>query len=229
MFPPTTTGRPQKRSLRELVREAVDTAAAFATLGEASAGSRSRATRSPPRGRAHRPHAEHPHRRQVGQSPAQAPARKGRAPRPGLRHAGTIARHGAAAPRAGHVEAGLLGRRPPAGRDWEVSRAPAGRAPELHPPSGRPFAGAARERAVARRRDAAQRRGSVRRRADARRRRAPRLRPRGAHGSAARAARGRAARLGAIGSARVRVRTTRRGARAVTRGRRAAAVAPSVA
>ena len=30
MFPPTITGRPRKRSLRELVREAVDTAAEFA-------------------------------------------------------------------------------------------------------------------------------------------------------------------------------------------------------
>ncbi len=37
MFPPTTTGRPSERSFRELVREAVDTAAAFATLGEAGA------------------------------------------------------------------------------------------------------------------------------------------------------------------------------------------------
>src|SRR2546423_1144908 len=40
MFPPTTTGRPKKRSFRELVREAVDTAAAFATLGEAQVAER---------------------------------------------------------------------------------------------------------------------------------------------------------------------------------------------
>src|ERR687885_341408 len=41
MFPPTTAFRPKKRSLRELVRDAVDTAVEFATLGEASASARS--------------------------------------------------------------------------------------------------------------------------------------------------------------------------------------------
>jgi hypothetical protein len=59
MFPPTITGRPRKRSLRELVREAVDTAAAFATLGEAQAPQR--APTAPTR--------EHPHRRSLGRHP----------------------------------------------------------------------------------------------------------------------------------------------------------------
>ena len=64
MFPPTITGRPKKRSLRELVREAVGTAAAFATLGEAEAPER----RDPPR--AHTaPTREHPHRRSLGRHP----------------------------------------------------------------------------------------------------------------------------------------------------------------
>ena len=37
MFPPLTESRrPQKRSFRALVRDAVDTALAFATLGEAT-------------------------------------------------------------------------------------------------------------------------------------------------------------------------------------------------
>jgi hypothetical protein len=52
MFPQTITGRPRKRSLRELVREAVDTAAAFATLGEAQSFTA--------------PTREHPHRRPLG-------------------------------------------------------------------------------------------------------------------------------------------------------------------
>jgi hypothetical protein len=63
MFPQTTIGRPKKRSLRELVREAVDSAAAFATLGEAQAPER-----IPPR--AHTaPTREHPHRRPLGRHP----------------------------------------------------------------------------------------------------------------------------------------------------------------
>src|SRR5215210_3561944 len=36
MFPPTISSRPTKRSLRELVRGAMDTALEFATLGEAT-------------------------------------------------------------------------------------------------------------------------------------------------------------------------------------------------
>jgi len=59
MFPPTITGRPKKRSLRELVREAVDTAAAFATLGEAQGPQR--AATAPTR--------EHPHRRPLDRQP----------------------------------------------------------------------------------------------------------------------------------------------------------------
>jgi hypothetical protein len=60
MFPQTTTGRPKKRSLRELVREAVDTAATFATLGEAQHPEQvqPRAATAPTR--------EHPHRRPLG-------------------------------------------------------------------------------------------------------------------------------------------------------------------
>src|SRR5918998_935345 len=41
MFPPMTTSRPPKRSLSELVRQAVGTAVELATLGEASAPVRS--------------------------------------------------------------------------------------------------------------------------------------------------------------------------------------------
>jgi hypothetical protein len=63
MFPTMTTRRPRKRSLRELVREAVGTAVELATLGEATlprweAGSPSTA-----------PRLEHPHRRQLGHHP----------------------------------------------------------------------------------------------------------------------------------------------------------------
>jgi hypothetical protein len=62
MFP-LTTGRPKQRSLRELVREAVETAAAFATLGEAGAPEpdRHRALTAPTR--------EHPHRRSLRRHP----------------------------------------------------------------------------------------------------------------------------------------------------------------
>jgi hypothetical protein len=63
MFPPTTIGRPTKRSLRELVREAVDTAAAFATLGEAMAPAHGMRTALSA------PTREHPHRRHVGRHP----------------------------------------------------------------------------------------------------------------------------------------------------------------
>ena len=83
MFPPTTTGRPPKRSLRELVREAVDTAAEFATLGEAGAPARHSAPGAPPPPRAST--------RTAGYSVVtrpQAPTRIGRASRTGLRHAG---------------------------------------------------------------------------------------------------------------------------------------------
>ena len=145
MFPPLTASRrPQKRSFAALVRDAVDTALAFATLGEATSqgfveepsaapGHAASARRAPTA-----PGTEHPHRRQIG-----------RAPQPGLCLAGPSP--GAPQPprEPARVTAGLLGRRPPAGRDWEVSRAPAGRAPELHPPSGRPLTGAARERGCA--------------------------------------------------------------------------------
>jgi hypothetical protein len=58
-----TTRRPKKRSLRELVREAVDTAVEFTTLGEARLPTRD----------AHRPSSaptsEHPHRRRIGHQP----------------------------------------------------------------------------------------------------------------------------------------------------------------
>ena len=83
MFPPTTTGRPKKRSLRELVRSAVDTAAEFATLGEAQAPER-----VAPR-IAHRPHARPPAPPATRSSPAQAQAQSGHATRTGLRLAGT--------------------------------------------------------------------------------------------------------------------------------------------
>src|SRR5919202_1693962 len=72
MFPPTTTGRPKKRSFRELVREAVQTAAEFA-----------------PRGVPHRPHARAPAPPATRSSPPQTPTRTGRVSDPGLHHAGT--------------------------------------------------------------------------------------------------------------------------------------------
>ena len=79
MFPPlTATRRPQKRSFGALVRDAVDTALAFATLGEAtSQGFVEEPTAAPSaaartRGRASTaPGTEHPHRRQVVSTPRQ--------------------------------------------------------------------------------------------------------------------------------------------------------------
>jgi hypothetical protein len=58
-----TTRRPKKRSLREMVREAVDTAVEFATLGEATLPVRAshRSTSAPT--------ADHPHRRQLRHQP----------------------------------------------------------------------------------------------------------------------------------------------------------------
>jgi hypothetical protein len=73
MFPPLTASRrPQKRSLGALVRDAVDTALAFATLGEATSQgfvkepAAAPSETAPPRSPATAPGAEHPHRRQVG-------------------------------------------------------------------------------------------------------------------------------------------------------------------
>jgi hypothetical protein len=57
-----TTSRPKKRSLRERVRDAVDTAFELATLGEATGPSRSSRQASAPM-------SEHPHRRQLGHHP----------------------------------------------------------------------------------------------------------------------------------------------------------------
>jgi hypothetical protein len=59
MFPSTIASRPNKRSLSELVRGAVETALEFATLGEATLASP--ATR--PASAA--PTSEHPHRRRI--------------------------------------------------------------------------------------------------------------------------------------------------------------------
>ena len=76
MFPPLTASRrPQKRSFTALVRDAVDTALAFATLGEATSQGfmEEPAAASPPaapaRQAATAPTAEHPHRRLVGRTP----------------------------------------------------------------------------------------------------------------------------------------------------------------
>src|SRR3954454_46369 len=74
MFPPLTAPRrPLKRSFGTLVRDAVDTALAFATLGEATTQGfvgepGSSAPVAPPRRPATAPTAEHPHRRQVGRT-----------------------------------------------------------------------------------------------------------------------------------------------------------------
>jgi hypothetical protein len=76
MFPPLTASRrPQKRSFRALVRDAVDTALAFATLGEATsqgfveepvaAPAPAASVRQAPTA----PGTEHPHRRQIGRTP----------------------------------------------------------------------------------------------------------------------------------------------------------------
>jgi len=76
MFPPLTASRrPQKRSFGALVRDAVDTALAFATLGEATSQGfveEPAATPGPAATRRQAPTApssEHPHRRQVGRTP----------------------------------------------------------------------------------------------------------------------------------------------------------------
>jgi hypothetical protein len=76
MFPPLTASRrPQKRSFGALVRDAVDTALAFATLGEAtSQGFVEEPTAAPASGAPVRrastaPGTEHPHRRQVVSTP----------------------------------------------------------------------------------------------------------------------------------------------------------------
>ena len=75
MFPPLTASRrPQKRSFAALVRDAVDTALAFATLGEAtSQGFVSEPASEGPvaveRQVPIAPSTEHPHRRQVGRTP----------------------------------------------------------------------------------------------------------------------------------------------------------------
>jgi hypothetical protein len=61
MFP-TMTSRPKKRSLSEMVREAVGTAVEFATLGEATGPASLR--RGIPA-----PNHEHPHRRHLGHHP----------------------------------------------------------------------------------------------------------------------------------------------------------------
>jgi hypothetical protein len=57
MFPTMTTRRPKKRSLREMMREAVGTAVELATLGEATLPAPDR------RGEPTAPILEHPHRR----------------------------------------------------------------------------------------------------------------------------------------------------------------------
>ena len=76
MFPPQTASRrPQKRSFAALVRDAVDTALAFATLGEATSQGFVEEPPAAPsssaleRKAATAPSAEHPHRRQIGRTP----------------------------------------------------------------------------------------------------------------------------------------------------------------
>jgi hypothetical protein len=58
-----TARRPKKRSLREMMREAVDTAVELATLGEARLPSRT------PGPSLSAPRTEHPHRRHLGHHP----------------------------------------------------------------------------------------------------------------------------------------------------------------
>src|SRR4051812_6749662 len=83
MFPPLTTSRPQKRSFRELVRGAVDTALEFATLGEATLPERLERPVAPSRVPTPcpvltAPPSVPPHRRQVGRIPRRG--RPGRVP-----------------------------------------------------------------------------------------------------------------------------------------------------
>ena len=85
MFPPLTASRrPQKRSFGALVRDAVDTALAFATLGEAtSQGFEEEPAAAPAPAASERqgptaPGTEHPHRRQVVSTPRKR--RPGRVP-----------------------------------------------------------------------------------------------------------------------------------------------------
>jgi hypothetical protein len=84
MFPELATRRPNKRSLRELVRGAVGTALEFATLGEATFGSVEAEGPAPRPVPAHStppaaPTAAHPHRRRLIR---QLPARRGGTVRP---------------------------------------------------------------------------------------------------------------------------------------------------
>jgi hypothetical protein len=70
MFPTLTTRRPNKRSLRELVRGAMDTALEFATLGEATLdrtdGLQAASGPAPAHiARSAAPTAAHPHRRRL--------------------------------------------------------------------------------------------------------------------------------------------------------------------
>jgi len=74
MFPTLTARRPNKRSLRELVRGAVGTALEFATLGEATLGSAAARQPAPQpdlmrHGRPSAPTAAHPHRRRINRQP----------------------------------------------------------------------------------------------------------------------------------------------------------------
>jgi hypothetical protein len=59
-----TPRRPKKRSLREMMREAVGTAVELATLGEATLPDRTQVRPS-----ATAPRTEHPHRRRLGHHP----------------------------------------------------------------------------------------------------------------------------------------------------------------
>lgn len=90
MFSPSTTRRPNKRSLRELLRAAVDTALEFATLGEATVSAPQVRHPEPPAAVA-----SHPHRRPASRRP--------RARRPGV-----------AAPRAQPCSSPVAARRLPA-------------------------------------------------------------------------------------------------------------------
>ena len=84
MFPALTTRRPTKRSLRELVRDAVGTALEFATLGEATLDPAGRTDPAPRPDRVRHvapaaPIAAHPHRRRFM---SQTPPRRGGTVRP---------------------------------------------------------------------------------------------------------------------------------------------------
>ena len=157
MFPELTTRRPNKRSLRELVRGAVGTALEFATLGEATLGpapARQPAPRpAPSRVRRGRPPPPPP-TRTAGDSPVSPPragaARSARAHRPAARRSSPGDQAGLTARRRPVWEDGSAGRPGalPGAPDFIASRAAPHRAARVR--VGRAALGGPRRRRLVR-------------------------------------------------------------------------------